>query len=56
MELQLYKFIVEDIKSKIVGGILNPGDKLPTEQELTELYDASKSTVRKSMGILSNAG
>ncbi len=56
MELQLYKFIVEDIKSKIVEGILNPGDKLPTEQELTDLYDASKSTVRKSMGILSNAG
>lgn len=56
MELQLYKFIVEDIKKKIIEGILNPGDKLPTEQEIAELYDASKSTVRKSMGILSNEG
>ncbi|MFZ7131143.1 MAG: GntR family transcriptional regulator [Eubacteriales bacterium] len=56
MELQIYKSIVEDIKSKINAGIYHSGDQLPTEADLKNIYNTSKSTVRKALKILSDEG
>ncbi len=56
MEVQLYKTIENDIKEQIKNGKLMPGDKLPSEVEMMELYQASKMTVRKSISDLEQEG
>ncbi|WP_027363907.1 GntR family transcriptional regulator [Desulfotruncus alcoholivorax] len=52
----VYLSIVEDIKNKINGGGLNPGDAVPSEKALCEEYGVSRMTVRKSLTILANEG
>jgi len=42
---QLMDLIVDDIES----GILKENDKIPSERELCQLYDISRSTVRQTM-------
>lgn len=56
MELQIYRYIVDDIRNKINGGTFLANEKLPTEIELMDLYDTSQSTVRKALNILCNEG
>ena len=48
--------LAESIKSWIVEQNLKPGDRLPSEQQVMELFDASKSTVRESTRILEAQG
>lgn len=48
--------LAEAIKSWIVEHALQPGDRLPNEIEVMEMFDASKSTVRESMRVLEAQG
>ncbi len=48
--------IVEQIKEAIVGGGLRPGDRLPSERELTEQFGVSRVTVRDALRILEASG
>lgn len=50
----LYLDIVNDIKAKIEKGMLKPGDILPSEHELSDFYDVSRTTLRKSLALLVN--
>jgi GntR family transcriptional regulator len=50
----LYLDIVNDIKGKIEKGILKPGDLLPSENEMAEQFDVSRTTLRKSLALLVN--
>ncbi|MDO4287825.1 MAG: GntR family transcriptional regulator [Eubacterium sp.] len=50
----LYLDIVNDIKGKIEKGDLKPGDILPSEHELSDFYDVSRTTLRKSLALLVN--
>jgi GntR family transcriptional regulator len=50
----LYLDIVNDIKGKIEKGILKPGDLLPSENEMSETFDVSRTTLRKSLALLVN--
>ena len=50
----LYLDIVNDIKGKIEKGEMKPGDILPSEHELSEFYDVSRTTLRKSLALLVN--
>lgn len=50
----LYLDIVNDIKGKIEKGLLKPGDILPSEHELSDFYDVSRTTLRKSLALLVN--
>ena len=50
----LYLDIVNDIKGKIEKGILKPGDLLPSEYEMAEQFDVSRTTLRKSLALLVN--
>ncbi|MGL4605890.1 MAG: GntR family transcriptional regulator [Eubacteriaceae bacterium] len=50
----LYLDIVNDIKGKIEKGILKPGDLLPSENEMSEQFDVSRTTLRKSLALLVN--
>lgn len=48
----VYVQISEDIKEKINTKKINFGDKLPTENELTDYYKTSRGTIRKALDIL----
>lgn len=50
--LTLYK----DYAEQIDAGLLKPGSKLPSENELTVTYNTSRETVRKGLNLLAQNG
>ena len=52
----LYFKIEEKIKENIENGILQPGDILPTEEELCREYNTSRVTIRRVMKDLIEQG
>jgi len=48
--------IVEQIKSIIFNGKLQPGDRLPTEKELAEQLHVSRPTLREALTVLEAIG
>lgn len=53
---KLSDLIVEDVKRWIVTEQKKPGDRLPNEKELIELFGYSKSTVREALKALEVRG
>jgi GntR family transcriptional regulator of bglA len=51
-----YKYVSDAIEMDIEGGKYAKAGKLPTEDELIELYQVSRNTVRKAVDILVNRG
>ncbi|MFA0815391.1 MAG: GntR family transcriptional regulator [Anaerofustis sp.] len=56
MDTKLYSVLVSDIKNKIISGEMQPGERLPSETELLDIYNISKTTIAKSLQILANEG
>ncbi|WP_316980333.1 GntR family transcriptional regulator [Shumkonia mesophila] len=54
--IPLYYQIADDIKARIAKEELKPGDKLPTEQWLLEVYNVSRITIRRALSELIAAG
>lgn len=50
------EIITQDIALKIKHQLYKPGDYLPSENQLAELYGAARNTVRKSLGDLTDLG
>jgi len=48
--------IAEQIRSSILAGEFNPGDKLPPERELAEMFGVSRPSVREALNVLAIAG
>lgn len=48
--------IAEQIRSSILAGEFSPGDKLPPERELAEMFGVSRPSVREALNILTSAG
>ncbi|MDK2823207.1 MAG: GntR family transcriptional regulator, transcriptional repressor for pyruvate dehydrogenase complex [Clostridia bacterium] len=48
--------IVEQIKEMIISGKLKPGDKLPSENELCNMFNVSRTSIREAIKILSGLG
>lgn len=48
--------IAEDIKNKIIGGELAPGNRLRGEFELADEYGVSRFTIREAMSKLASMG
>ena len=48
--------IVDRIKAAIFAGQMRPGDRLPTERELSEQFGVSRATVRDAIRILESGG
>jgi DNA-binding transcriptional regulator YhcF (GntR family) len=48
--------IVRQIEEAISYGRLQVGDRLPTQRQLSEIFGASRFTVRRAMHILEKAG
>ena len=51
-----YRQIAQDVRQRIVDGDLSPGEMLPSEHQLVELYGASRGTVRAALALLSEEG
>src|SRR5512141_3178053 len=52
----IYQQLHDIITDMIESGELAPGDALPGERTLAEMYDISRVTVRKCIGSLANEG
>ncbi len=48
--------MLDDILNKIENAVYKPGDMIPTENELTVLYNVSRTTVQKALNILASKG
>lgn len=53
---KIYEVIAEQIKEQIVSGGLKPGEKLPSTKELSERFQAGRSTVREALSALKAMG
>jgi GntR family transcriptional regulator len=51
-----YQQIADDLRSRIERGEYPRGSRLPTENELMELYDASRNTIRDAVRLCVNLG
>lgn len=51
-----YFRLTADLKQMMLKGEIQAGDKLPSENELSEQYQVSRHTVRKALAILENEG
>lgn len=50
--VHIYQTIYQDLIQKINSGFLRPGDKLPSEGELSTQYGVSRMTVRQALELL----
>ena len=50
----MYRQIARDLRQQIESGALPPGEKLPTEQQLSEKYQASRNTIRDAIKWLTS--
>ena len=48
--------IADQIRSSIMAGEFSPGDKLPPERELAEMFGVSRPSVREALNVLSSSG
>ena len=51
-----FEVICDEIKRLIFTGTLKPGDRLPTELELTSQFNVSRQTVREALRLLETTG
>ena len=51
-----YYQLMTDLKEKMTRGEIRPGDKLPSENELSAAYQISRQTVRKALAVLDSEG
>lgn len=51
-----YNDIVDELRAAILEGRLEPGDRLPSENELAERYGTSRPTVRRALALLKAEG
>ncbi|MEW8958368.1 MAG: GntR family transcriptional regulator [Moorella sp. (in: firmicutes)] len=52
----LYEQLKDILKQKIASGELKPGEALPGERQLTDIYGVSRVTVRQAIGELVKEG
>src|SRR5690242_14132312 len=51
-----YELVAERLLEEIGAGRLKPGDRLPTERELTQSYGVGRSSVREALRMLESQG
>lgn len=52
----IYKQIADALRQRLDAGEYDAGDKLPSESELMQQFDASRATVRKAFDVLMGEG
>ena len=48
--------VADQLRESILSGDFAPGDKLPPERELAEMFEVSRPSVREAINILASAG
>jgi GntR family transcriptional regulator len=51
-----YQQIADRLRDQITRGVYGPGERLPSEPDLIEEYQASRNTVRLAIALLTNQG
>lgn len=51
-----YRFLVDTIKKRIKNGEYEPGERMESENELSERFGYSRQTVRQALGVLESEG
>ena len=51
-----YDGIVRHVENLIEKGVLKPGDRVPSENRLSDEFGISRQTVRRAIGILEEKG
>ncbi len=49
---RIYQDVVEQIQSAILEGQISPGERLPSERELCDMFQTSRGTLREALRIL----
>jgi GntR family transcriptional regulator len=52
----MYEQIASTLREQIVTGQLNPGDRLPTQEQLSERFGVSRAVARQALDILETEG
>jgi len=52
----LYQRIVDDVLARVRSGEWQPGQRLPSERALCDLYHVSQITVRRALRELAHSG
>ncbi|MCH5277370.1 MAG: FadR family transcriptional regulator [Desulfovibrionaceae bacterium] len=53
---KLSAIIVKSVRDSVLSGKLGPGDKLPSEQEMSERFSVSRQTIREALRVLEMQG
>ena len=55
-QTRLYEQVVERVEQLVFDGHLNPGDRLPSERELSEKFGVSRTVIREAVKALQEKG
>jgi len=53
---RIFQHVVEEIQTAILDGRLKPGDLLPSEMKLKDLFGTSRGTIREALRVLEQKG
>ncbi len=53
---RVFQDLVDQIQSAILEGRLKPGDKLPPQRALMEMFETSRSSIREALRVLEQKG
>ncbi|MFA6840662.1 MAG: FadR/GntR family transcriptional regulator [Sphaerochaetaceae bacterium] len=53
---KIYQYILEQFVNLVSTGVLKPGDKIPSERELAEIFSVSRPSVREALRVLEIIG
>jgi len=54
--LRISEEVAQQLKQSILAGHFKPGERLPTERELSEQFQVSRAATREALRVLENAG
>ena len=53
---RVFQDLVDQIQDAIINGRLKPGDKLPPQRELVEMFQTSRASIREALRVLEQKG
>jgi GntR family transcriptional repressor for pyruvate dehydrogenase complex len=53
---RVFQDVVEQIQDAVISGKLAPGEKLPPERELKDMFNTSRGTLREALRVLEQKG
>lgn len=49
-----YRQVADELRAQIVAGVLSPGERLPAEPELAQMFGVGRSTIREALRVLAS--